>query len=116
MTTIPVFNVFVGEDVPIRYSFLSLIKSFLPTVQTLTGASISWTSQTPSLATYDVGSGALATSPEGTAEGITNDAVLGRFTMLAPGTCTVQCSVTAANPVATYMGVAQFVIQAVPTP
>lgn len=113
---IPQIETWVGADVPIRYSFLNAIKSFLPTVQTLTGASISWTSKTPSIAMYDASSGILATSPEGTSEGILNDAVLGRFTMLAAGTCTVFVSVAATNPVATYIGVVQFVVEAVPTP
>lgn len=113
---IPRQKAIVGESLPIRYSFLSLLKSFQSTAQALTGASISWTSQSPLVASFDVGSGGLVTSDQGSADGIANDAVIGRFTMLASGICTVQVSVDATSPTATYVGVMQFEIEAVPTP
>ena len=106
----------VGEQVPVRFSFLSLLKDFRGTSQSLVGASISWTSQTPALATFDLGSAALVTSDQGSADGISNDACLGRFTMLAAGQCTVFVEVDAINPTAHYVGVIQFQIEAVPTP
>jgi len=114
--TIPYLNTVVGESIPIRYSFLSRLKNFLSTGQTLTGASIAWVSQTPAVATFDVGSGGLVSSDQGLADGIPNDACIGRFTMVAAGVCTVTVSVDAINPVATYVGVIRFQVTAVPTP
>lgn len=115
MTTFPdPLTVYVGESVPIRYSFLSRLKSF--SGQLLTGASIAWTSQTPSLATFQTGSAALVTSDQGLADGVSNDACLGRFTMVAAGICTVWVSVAATNPTATYIGVMRLNIVAVPSP
>jgi hypothetical protein len=116
MTIVPRLNVRVGESIPIRYSFVNRLKSFASTSQALSVGSISWTSQSPSIASFDVGSGALTTSDEGSAAGIANDAVIGRFTMLQAGICTVQVSVGAVNPTATYVGVVQFEIEAIPTP
>lgn len=113
---IPRLKVRVGEDIPIRYSFLSRLKSFQSSGQSLVGASVAWTSQTPALCTFDLASGGLVTSDSGAAAGIANDAVIGRFTMLAAGICTVEVSVSAINPTAIYVGVAQFEIEAVPTP
>lgn len=113
---IPTLPAIVGERIPIRYSFLSRLKDFDSTSQSLTGASVAWTSQTPALATFDVGSGGLVSSDQGLADGIPNDACIGSFTMLAAGLCTVQVSVDAVNPTATYVGVIQFAIEAVPTP
>jgi hypothetical protein len=107
-------NGFVGESLPVRYSFLSLLKSFAG--QTLTGASIAWTSQTPALATFDLASGALVTSDQGSADGIPNDACLGRFTLVSAGICTVKVSVSAVNPTATYVGVVQINISPIPSP
>lgn len=106
----------VGEAVPIRYSFLSRLKSFQSTAQSLTGASIAWTSQSPLIASFDTGSGALVSSEQGIADNIPNDAVIGRFTMLQAGICTVWVEVDATNPIATYVGVVQFEIESVPTP
>lgn len=113
---IPRLAAYVGESIPVRYSFLSRLKDFRSTSQTLSAPSIAWTSQTPSLATFEVGSGGLVTSDQGSADGIANDAVIGRFTMLAAGICTVEVSVSATNPTATYIGLIQFEIEAVPTP
>ena len=113
---IPSQTYWVGEHIPVRISFLTLLKDFRATSQTLVGASIQWTSQTPLLAAFDIGSEALVTSEQGSADGIANDACLGRFEMLAPGLCTVQVSVDAINPTATYVGVMQFQIEAVPIP
>lgn len=113
---IPRLPAFVGESIPIRYSFLSRLKDFRSTAQSLTGASVAWTSQTPAIATFDIGSNGLVTSDQGTADGIANDACIGRFTMLTAGLCTVQVSVDAINPTATYVGVMQLEVQAVPTP
>jgi hypothetical protein len=94
----PELSFWVGEQIPVRYSFLSLLKDFLGTSQSLVGASITWTSQTPALATFAVGSAALVTSDQGSADGIANDACLGRFTMVAAGLCTVQVGVDDINP------------------
>lgn len=113
---IPYINARVGESLPIRYSFLSRMKSFLPGIQVLSSPSIAWTSQTPLVATFDIGSGALVTSNQALADGISNDAVLGRFTILASGLCTVYCSVAATSPTATYVGVMQFQVEAIPSP
>lgn len=120
MSQFPTINTFVGEDFPTRYSFLSGLLDFQPPLnnpaQTLVGASIAWVSQSPLLASFDVGSSALVTSEEGSAAGITNDAVIGRFTMLAAGICTVYVTVSAVNPTETYVGIVQFLIEAIPTP
>lgn len=114
---IPFYEVVVGEDVPIRLSFLNRLRDFQSgTPQTLVGASIAWISQSILLATYDIGSGALVSSPQGIADNILNDAVLGRFTILANGLCTIYCSVSCINPTAVYVAVAQLRIEAVPTP
>lgn len=107
-------NRLVGESIPVQFSFLSDLQSFA--AQTLTGASITWTSQTPALATFDVGSGALVTSDNAAAEGVSNDACLGRFTLVAAGVVTVVVEVDAINPVATYIGIVQIGIEAIPTP
>jgi hypothetical protein len=104
----------VGEKIPIRRSFLSRLKSF--SGQTLAGASIVWTSQTPALATFDAASEALVSSDQGLADGVPNDACLGRFTMVAAGICTVSVKVDALNPVATYVGFVRLNITAVPSP
>lgn len=109
-------DVFVGESIPIRYSFLSLLKTFQSTNQTLTGASIAWSSQTPALATFDIGSNALVTSDQGAADSIANDACIGSFTMVAAGICTAKVSVDAINPTATYIGFVRLNIAEVPTP
>lgn len=116
MATIPQIPARVGEHIPIRYSFLEALRAFLPTGQTLVGASIAWTSQSQLLADFDAGSAGLATSDQGLADGIPNDACIGRFEMLAAGRCTVSVTVDAINPTATYIGVLQFQIEAVPTP
>lgn len=116
MTIVPSLNVRVGESIPIRYSFINRLKSFKSTSQALQVGTITWTSQSPSIASFDTGSGGLTTSDEGSAQGIANDAVIGRFTMLQPGICTVQVSVGAINPTATYVGVVQFEIEAIPSP
>lgn len=113
---IPSFEVVVGEDVPVRYSFLNRLRDFRSTSQSLVLASIVWTSQSPLLATFDVGSEALVSSDQGIADGILNDACLGRFTILASGLCTVFVSVDTLNPVATYVGILQLQIEAVPIP
>lgn len=104
----------VGESIPVQFSFLSDIQSF--SAQTLTGASITWASQDITLATFDIGSGALVTSDNGQAAGVSNDACLGRFTLLAAGTVTVSVTVDAINPVATYIGLLQIQIESIPTP
>lgn len=106
----------VGEQIPVRYSFLSRLKSFQATGQTLTGASIAWASQTPALATFDVGSGGLISSDQGLADGFTNDACIGRFTVVAAGICTVSVTVDAINPTAKYVGVVRLNITAIPSP
>ena len=113
---IPRLAAYVGEVIPVRYSFLSRLKDFRSTSQALTGASVAWVSQSSSLATFVNGSDGLVTSDQGTADGIANDAVIGAFTMLAAGICTVTVSVSATNPAATYVGVIQFEIEAIPTP
>lgn len=113
---IPQLSVFIGESIPIRYSFLSLLSDFQGTAQSLTGASITWASQTPSLATFDTGSEGLVSSDQGIAEGIPNDAVIGSFTMLASGICTVQVTVDAINPTATYVGAIRLSIEPIPVP
>lgn len=112
----PPQDVYVGESIPLRYSFLTLLKDFQATNQSLSVGTIAWTSQTPARATFDVGSEGLVTSPQGVADGIANDAVIGRFTMLAPGPCTVVVTVDAINPTATYLGWITLNIVAVPTP
>jgi len=116
MAVIAQLSAFVGEHIPVRYSFLSLLKNFHSSNQTLTGASVTWTSQSPLVASFDVGSNGLVSSDQGLAAGIPNDACIGRFHMLAAGRCTVQVQVDAVNPVATYVGIVQFQIEAVPTP
>ncbi len=112
----PPQDVYVGESIPLRYSFLSLLKDFQDTNQSLTALSVAWVSQTPARATFDIGSGGLVTSPQGLADGIADDAVIGRFTMVAPGLCTVTVSVDAINPTATYVGVITLNIVAIPSP
>jgi len=113
---IQALEVFVGEDVPIRYSFLSRLKDFQSTNMSLVGASVAWVSKTPAVATFDVGSGGLVSSDQGVADGIPNDAVIGRFTAVAAGICTVYVSVDTINPVSTLIGVVQLRVEAVPTP
>jgi len=113
---IPRIPAYVGESIPIRYSFLSRLKDFQSTTQVLTGASIAWTSQTPAVATFDAASAGLVSSDQGIADGIPNDACIGRFTMVSAGICTVEVSVAATSPVATYIGVLQFEVEAIPTP
>lgn len=113
---IPRLQAYVGESIPVRYSFLSRLRDFTSTSQSLSVGSIAWTSQTPTLATFNVGSSGLVTSDEGAAKGISNDAVIGAFTMVAAGICTVKVSVSAINPSAIYVGVVQFEIEAVPSP
>jgi len=106
--------VWVGESIPVRFTFLSRLRGF--SGQALVGASINWVSMTPAVATFNVGSEALVTSTQAAAEGISNDAVIGRFTAAAAGLCTVMVSVQTTNPTATYIGVAQLNIEAIPTP
>lgn len=113
---IKTFNVRVGESIPLRISFLNRLKDFQASGQTLTSGSISWVSQTPGRASFDIGSGALVSSDQGLQLNIPNDAVIGRFTMLTAGLVTVKLSVAAINPTATYVGVAQFFIEDIPTP
>lgn len=107
-------NRIVGEDITVQFSFLSDMLSY--PAQTLTGASITWTSQTLSLATFAPGSAAITTSDNAIAAGKTNDACLGRFELLAAGEVTVYCEVDAINPVSHYIGVIQIQIEAIPTP
>lgn len=107
----------VGASIPLRFSFLNAIKSVSgSTPQTLTGASVTWTSQTPAVAAFAAGSEGLVTSPQGQADGYTDDAVVGRFDMLTPGVVTVFVTVDAINPVATYVGIVQFQVESIPTP
>jgi len=116
MTAIPRIDAYVGEQIPIRYSFLSRLQDFRATSQALQSASIAWTSMTTSLATFNTGSGALVTSENGSQAGISNDAVIGTFTMVAAGICTVKVSVSAQNPTAVYVGIIQFNISPIPSP
>lgn len=116
MAAIPRIQAYVGETIPIRYSFLSRLLDFKTTSQALQAASVTWTSNTPSLATFSAGSEGLVTSDQGAANGISNDAVIGSFVMVAAGICTVKVSVTAINPSAVYVGVLQYDISAVPSP
>src|SRR5258708_7120950 len=90
----------VGQDLPIRYSFLSLLKGFIATNQSLVGASIVVTSETPLVAAFDMGSAGLVTSPKGTEAGILNDAVIARFSILAIGQATIKLAVDTINPTA----------------
>lgn len=106
----------VGQDLPIRYSFLSLLKNFIATNQSLVSASIVITSNTPTVADFDVGSSGLVTSPKGTLAGISNDAVIARFSILAAGDATMKIEVDAINPAATYVGFFTFEVEDVPTP
>lgn len=105
----------VGESIPIVYSFLNKLKSFQSSGHALSGTP-TWVSQTTSLATFDVGSGALTTSEQGSADGFTNDACIGRFTMVAAGLCTVKVTIAGVNPTATWVGYIQFDISDVPSP
>lgn len=107
-------NRLVGESIPLQFSFLSDLMSF--NGQTLTGASIAWNSQDVSLATFDAGSEALVTSDNAAAKGVSNDACLGRFTLVAPGVVTCVVTVDAVNPVATYIGLIQIQIEGIPVP
>lgn len=111
---VPSQSAWVGESLAIRLSFLNKLRSF--SGQSLVGASVAWVSQTPALATFDVGSNGLVSSDQGIADGIPNDACIGSFTMLGPGICTVYVTVDTLNPVDTYIGVLQFQIEAIPSP
>lgn len=114
---IPFYEVLVGEVIPVRLSFLNRLRDFQTVpAQTLVGGSIMWVSQSLTLATYVGASAALVTSPQGAADNILNDAVLGRFTILASGLCTIYCTVQAINPTATYVGITQLQIEAIPVP
>lgn len=113
---IPSQDMWVGESLAIRLSFLNKLKSFQSTGQSLVSGSISWTSKTPAVATFDVGSGGLVSSDQGIADGIPNDAVIGRFTAVAAGICTVYVSVSTINPVDTYVGVLQLRVEDIPSP
>ncbi len=104
----------VGEVIPVQFSFLSDLLSF--SAQTLTGASIAWASQDVSLATFVAASQALMTSDNAAAQGKSNDACLGRFTLLASGVVTCVVTVDAVNPTATYKGLVQIQIEAIPIP
>lgn len=104
----------VGEQLPIRFSFLKELASFFG--QSLTGASVTWVSLNTALATFNTGSQGLSTSDQGAADNISNDACIGRFTMVAAGSVIVQVTVDATNPTATYVGWVQFDIEAAPTP
>lgn len=111
---IPIQAAWVGESLAIRLSFLNKLKNF--SGQTLVGASVAWVSQTPVVATFDIGSNGLVSSDQGAADGIPNDACIGSFTMLAAGICTVYVTVDTLNPVDTYVGVLQLQIEAIPSP
>lgn len=113
---IPNQNAWVGESLAIRLSFLNKLKSFKSSNQSLVALSVTWTSQTPLVASFDVGSEGLVSSDEGLAEGIPLDACIGSFTMLQAGICTVYVTVDTINPTDTYVGVLQFQIEAIPTP
>lgn len=106
----------VGQHLPIRYSFLSLLKNFRSTNQSLTGGSIAVVSETPAVADFDLASGGLVSSDQGIADGIPNDAVVARFHMIAAGQATIKITVDAINPTATYVGVFTFQVEDVPTP
>lgn len=106
----------VGQELPIRLSFLSLLKNFTTTNQSLDGASISVVSQTPLNADFIPGSSGLVTSSKGVDAGIANDAVIARFDILQAGDATIKVSVGAINPIATYVGFFTFEIEDVPIP
>lgn len=111
---IQAIDMWVGESLPLRLSFLKKLKRF--SGQSLVSGSVVWTSQTTSVATFDTGSGGLVSSDQGISDGIPNDACIGRFTGIAAGICTVKVSVSAINPVATYEGVLQLRVEAIPSP
>lgn len=113
---IPSQDAWVGESLAIRLSFLNKLKSFQSSGQSLVALSVAWVSQTPLVASFDVGSEGLVSSDQGIADGIPLDACIGRFTMLAAGICTVYVTVDTINPVDTYVGVLQFRVEAIPTP
>lgn len=113
---IPSKDVYVGSSVPLRISFLNGLRSFLSSGQTLDATDITWVSQTPSVAAFEVGSDGLVTSEEAASEGLSDDAVIGRFTMLTAGRCTVYVSVGALNPTQTYVSVVQFTVAPIPSP
>lgn len=106
----------VGQALPIRYSFLSLLKNFQATGQTLVGGSIVVVSQSPLKAAFVAGSSGIVTSDQGLADSIPNDAVIARFSILAAGQATIYITVDAINPIATYGGFFTFEIEPVPTP
>lgn len=113
---IPSQAMWVGESLSIRLSFLNKLKSFQSSGQSLVGASIAWTSQTPAVATFDVGTEGLVSSDQGIADGIPSDCCIGRFTAVAAGICTVYVSVDTINPIDTYVGILQLRVEAIPSP
>lgn len=113
---VPYLNVYVGEEIPVRYSFLRLLQDFESSTQSLTGASIVWSSQSPLLAAFVPGTESLVSSDQGIADGIPNDTCMGNFDILTPGLCTIEVRVDAINPTATYVGVVKFQIEGIPTP
>lgn len=113
LTTSPdqIIDALVGEDIFAEVSFLNWLLSH-PGQSVL---SVVWTSAETSLATKDAGTDAVFTSQLGTQQGITNDAVRAKFTILAAGVCTVVATATLQNPTETKIGLRFFNINAIPT-
>lgn len=98
----------VGEVIPLRFSFLSRLRD--NTGQTLSAPAVASTN----VSLMTAASPSLFTSSQATADGFSNDAVLGLFTLLAAGTVYAKFTVTGATPTSTYIGLIEVHISAIP--
>ena len=106
-----IVEMYVGEEIPLRWSFASELSQF-------SGQSISlptWTSHDLATLTFNVGTGVIITTNIGQDAGLTNDGAQGTFKGIAAGTAYASVSVTAANPAAVYVGVIQVNVKAIPS-
>lgn len=109
--TIPVNEIWVGEEVPFFWSFT-------PELLRLPGQTISTPvcgTQNPSLITVNGGTAVIVTTTLGQGNGLTNDGVRGTFKGVAEGNAFITFGATGATPAAVYTGVMQIKVKALPS-
>ena len=109
--TLPVNEMWVGEEKPFRWSFTPEL--LLESGQTLSTPTC--TSQNTAFATVNVGTPIMVTTTLGQQNSLTNDGVRATIKGIAEGNAYIVFNAVGANPAAVYEGVMQIKVKGLPS-